>query len=643
MTETRYEKDDEINISEVFSILWHHKIWIAIVTSLVVFYSGHYVLTSDEKYTTTAIFEIQKSNSGGINLPSEFGTIASLAGLGGSIGPSGPELLLERIREREFILKASRTLSLQDDPFFQTYHPKAIDPIWKATIKKLIGWKQREANEQYIIDSTINSNYLKYVLPSLTPGGAVKISVTHEDPKLAAEYANQIMELVRQTVAIEEEKSKEMRLSYLAETLANALQDMELAQQNIKNYTLKNSAAAQENFIVGSLQLDTLRLERREAEEFLSVLKTLRELVKLGDLDASTYDALRVKTPIVDDLDFRRIMGMSETISAWSWPTLDTIDSVSETLSDRISRLEVDITNIEDSAMSYAASAEDQAKLLRDAKIAEATFTVLTEQVKSQTLVAGFKPESFTVFAYATPPIYPSSPKRNLILALGGVLGILFGSVLSLINGIRRGVFYTRSSLLSDVQAAVSLEVNSLTRLARLSGAKLLNALKQRHAPILDEAQVNVADKPIVYLTNSSGRPSASQLGRLMATQSFRSGRNVLLLDLACKSSKERDGNSIGDVAGISINTSDETFDQAQDFGGSAFFTSANFGPQMKALMDAYDQIFICSDDAKSNAGLMAIKSFNPALVVLTRLRKTKKANIQKIKSIHPVSILFHD
>ena len=68
----------------------------------------------------------------------------------------------------------------------------------------------------------------------------------------------------------------------------------------------------------------------------------------------STYEALRVRMPLVDDLDFRRIMGMSETISSWSWPTLDTIESVSETLSDRISRLDVDIANIEESAISYA-------------------------------------------------------------------------------------------------------------------------------------------------------------------------------------------------------------------------------------------------------------------------------------------------
>ncbi|MEE2999667.1 MAG: Wzz/FepE/Etk N-terminal domain-containing protein [Pseudomonadota bacterium] len=642
MTEKSYENEDEIDLSELFATLWYHKIWIAIVTSLSVFFSGYYALNTDKKYTATAIFEIEQNSSNGINLPSEFGALASIAGIGSAVNTSS-EILMERILEREFILKVSQNLSLKDDPLFQTYNPQAVDPIWKATIKKLIGWEKVNRNKRYIIDNVIQKNYLKYVEASRTPGGAIKISITHEDPKLAAEYANQIMELIRQTVATEEEKSKEMRLSYLAETLADALQDMEIAQQNIKNYTLENSAAAQENFIVGSLRLDALRLERREAEEFLLVLETLRDLGDLADLDMSAYEALKVRTPLVDDLDFRRIMGMSETISAWSWPTLDTIESVSETLSDRISRLNVDIANIEDSAMSYAASAEDQAKLLRDAKIAEATFTVLTEQVKSQTLVAGFKPETFTVFAYATPPISPSSPKRNFILILGAVLGIFVGSVLSLINGVRRGVFYTRSSVLYAVQAGITLKVNSLRRLARLPTSKLLNALEQREVAVLDEAQVNVADKPVVYVTHSNGKPSASKIGRLIATQSVRSGQNVLLFDLSHTSRKNSGEIAIKEIEGLSIGQSDEGFEQAQDFGGSAFFTSANFGRQMKALLKAYDQIFICSEDEKSNAGLMAIKSLDPAIILVARLRKSKKANIQKIKSIHPVSILFHD
>ena len=642
MIETSYEKEDVIDLSELFTTLWCHKVLITLVTSIFIFFSGYYALITTKEFTATAIFEIEQTKSNNLNIPSELGALASLAGLGGS-GRSNIEVLMERMMEREFILEASKILSLQDDPLFQTYNPNAVDPFWKAVIKKLIGWEQSEQSVKFIIENKIQSNYLEYVQASQTPGGAIKVSVTHEDPELAAKYANQIMDLVRQTVETEEEKSKEIRLSYLAETLANALQDMEKAQQKIKNYTLENSAAAQENFIVGSLQLDALRLERDEAEEFLSVLKTLQDLVEFGNPDLGAYEALRVRTPLVDDLDFRRIMGMSETISAWSWPTLDTIEIVSESLSDRISRLDVEIATIEDSATSYAASAEDQAKLLRDVKIAEATFTVLTEQVKSQTLVAGFKPDTFKVFAYATPPTSPSSPKRNLILALGAVLGILAGSALSLVNGMRRGVFYTRSSILSATQATVSLNANTLRRLVRLPASKLSTTLEQRDFAILDEAQIIVAEKPIVYVTNSGGKPFALQLGRLMATQSFRSGRNVLLFDLSSQSSKKGDEQSIREVAGIPINTSDETFDQAQGPGGSAFFTSANFRQQIQALMEAYDQIFICSDDAKSNVGLMAIKSVDPALVLLTRLRKTKKTNIQKIKSIHPVSILFHD
>ena len=98
---------------------------------------------------------------------------------------------------------------------------------------------------------------------------------------------------------------------------------------------------------------------------------------------------------------------MSETIGAWSWPDIDTINAVSVTLRDRIKRLDIDIANIEGNAQIYATSAEDLAKYT-GRKIAEATYTVLIEQVKSQSLAAGFQPETFKVFEYATPPLSPS-------------------------------------------------------------------------------------------------------------------------------------------------------------------------------------------------------------------------------------------
>ena len=156
---------------------------------------------------------------------------------------------------------------------------------------------------------------------------------------------------------------------------------------------------------------------------------------------------------------------MSETISAWSWP-IETIDAVSTTLRDRIKRLNIDITNIEENAQIYATIAEDLAKYTRDAKIAEATYTILIEQVKSQSLAAGFQPKTFKVFEYATPPLSPSSPNRTLVLVLGAVLGLTIGCALSLLNSIRRSVYYTKSALLSNSSANLVLKSKPIRRLA---------------------------------------------------------------------------------------------------------------------------------------------------------------------------------
>ena len=144
------------------------------------------------------------------------------------------------------------------------------------------------------------------------------------------------MEQVRILIEEEDRKNKDFRLTYLAETLADALQEMENAQNNLKNYALENSTAAQENFITGSLTLDNLRMELRDANEFIATLEKLEDLVQKGDLNIGAYEALRVHSPLVDDVSFRRILGMSETISAWSWPNLETILNVKATLQDRI-------------------------------------------------------------------------------------------------------------------------------------------------------------------------------------------------------------------------------------------------------------------------------------------------------------------
>ena len=468
MSENFKFKDEATYLSEVFAMLWAQKLMIALITCLSIFLAGYYILTAEKIFTAQALFKLEEKNkTSGFNVPGELGVLASLADFASGSNLSSSKTLLERVSAREFILEMKKKYSLDRDPFFNTYDPNYKDPLWKSTIKKIIGWQKTEQEENAIIDYFVIKSYKENVKFDETDGGAISITLKHADPNKASEYTNAIMEDIRRLVQNESEEAQSRRLDYLSQTLADSLQEMETAQENLKNYALQNSALAQENFISDSLKLDEIRMEKRKVTEIADLLSIIDSFIKSGNVNNSSYDALRSTHPLVDDIDFRRILGMSETISAWTWPEINTITAVSATLRDRIKRLDVDIQKIEENAKIYATSAEDLAKLTRDAKIAEATYTVLIEQVKSQALVAGFQPDTFKVFEYAVPPLAPSFPRRNILLALGVVVGIFIGCALALINSMLRGVFYTKSILITQTNAAVTLKSKPITRLAQ--------------------------------------------------------------------------------------------------------------------------------------------------------------------------------
>ena len=510
-------ENDEINLFEILAALWAHKIIIVLLTTLSVFISGYYLVSKTKKFTASAIFQIEQQNNTAFNVSGELGALASLAGFGGD-SASSTATLFERVKTREFILRLKNKSLLEYDPYFNTYDPNSKDPFWKAKIKELLGWQKTKAERNDLIENTIIKNYQSNVNVGNSDGGAIVISVTHIDPTKAANYANTFMEQIKNLVQQDSDAAQELRLSYLSETLADALQDMELAQKNLKDYALKNSALAQENFISGSLQLDEIRMERRKVGEIESLLSILDTLVKSRNIDSSTYDALRSNYPLVDDIDFRRILGMSETISAWTWPNIETLEAVRATLKDRIKRLDIEIKNIEENAKIYADSAEDLAKFTRDATIAEATYTVLIEQVKSQALAAGFKADTFKVFEYATPPLFPSSPNRSLIVGAGATLGLLLSIILSLINASRRGVYYTNVELISDANASLS-KFKKIRRLSKKTISKIKISSANRRIQEAGEAQMKLANKKLVYVSSYGARLSASEAVRFLATQ----------------------------------------------------------------------------------------------------------------------------
>lgn len=644
MSQNSNLKEDEIDPSELFAALWSQKLLITLFTSLFIFLAGYYTLVAEKKFTVQAIFQIEEFDSNSnFNLPNELGALASLAGLSSGNRTSNIDMLLERANGREFIIAMNTKFLLESDLHFNPYDSNYQDPFWKATIKKIIGWQKSDLEKSNIIERNILKNYRKNVFFEITDSGAISISVTHIDPQKASNYANNFMEEIRKLVENESTSAQALRLNYLSETLADALQEMELAQETLKNYALENSALAQENFISDSLKLDEIRMEKRKVGEIADLLFVIENLIKSQNLDGSSYEMLRTEHPLVDDIEFRRILGMSETISAWTWPELETIEAISATLRDRIKRLNVDIKNIEENAQIYATSAEDLAKFTRNAKIAEATYTVLIEQVKSQALAAGFQPETFKVFEYATPAIAQIYPNRVIVLVLGALLGILLGSTVAVISSIFRGVYYARSTLISDANPELSLQSQKIRRLSRKSIPDIVSYISHRRTVVLDEATLKLANRKIVYVLNCGGRPTATNLARLLASKSAKAGRNVLLCDISGRLKEGIKDKSTSNNSNLQVVNLGSKIDMLTNASSPSFFTSADFSSTIKDLTKRYDQVFFCSGYNHGQLGLMALTEFTPSLVVIASLRRTKKLFIKRIKTRQTIELFFYD
>ena len=108
-----------------------------------------------------------------------------------------------------------------------------------------------------------------------------------------------------------------------------------------------------------------------------------------------------------------------------------------------------------------------------------------------------------------------------------------------MINSNRRGVYYTRSALLFSTNADLALKSKSIRRLARKSIPEITAQLSKHQITALDEADLKLAGKTLIYVVSSGGQPTASNTTRLLAIQSAQSGRNVLICDTTGQVEKE--------------------------------------------------------------------------------------------------------
>lgn len=479
--------EDEIDLRELSLAIWSNWKTVAGATCVSAAFAIAFAVVKEPRFTAEAVFEL-KGTSSGPRIPSEYAGLAAVAGI--NLGKDGTKGVFDRVAGRDFIQRLSGDVELESDPFFSP--PKAqISPFSIGGVRLALGLVSDD-ELSWSASETVTNAYRDAVTVTETKNGSVKVSVEHPEPSRAAVIANAIVERVTTELAQEAKKEQKDTLTYLSDQLADALAEMEATKKAVADFALANSLASPTAFAARSEAMFKLREDLRRAKEMSEAVSELTTtMTGSASLTTDDYRLLRLKSPIIDDVDFRRLVGVPEALDAWQWPPMARLADFESTLRDRIARIERSITELRNEAELYAASTEELAALEREAKVAEATYSVLIEQVKAQSLIVGFQSNMATIYQSATAPERPSSTGKRLIVSLGIILGAFVGVGLALVSALRGGKIYSSDTIFRATGAPLALKIPSLSRLKGM-GRDLFISAQNVTSPRLSDLVVSL-------------------------------------------------------------------------------------------------------------------------------------------------------
>ena len=524
--------NDEINLKEISIILWNFKLFILGCCTLGILCGGFIINIVDKEYTASSIFLLNDDKGSGFPMIGEMGALSSLANFSFDSNSSLPS---DEVMGREFIKQLDQSIDLRGDAFFNSFNPKAQSPRWKSAIKQFFRWSDDRADQEEIIWQGITSSYSKNVELELTKEKAIMISVSHINPDRSADIANAIVSSVLKNRKDKLNTKQNSQIDYLSQTIAKALREVEGTQAKLSDFSLKNNALPLESYLAGTIQLDKLREEISKASELQKSLNKIATLLEDGLTKETDYQSLRAKYPIVDSVEFRRVLGQNEIISTWIWPDLSAVRTVLKTLLERQKLLKIEMMDTELNVKDAGFALEKYAVLERDANVATETYQILIEQVKANSILAGFRPDSSQIYEYASPPLNPSSPNRKLLLALGAVIGLSLGFFIAYTIAILRGVYYSNLAIISEAKAAINMYAGPIVSLRKLTLPKYASGLNSRSRTVLRRLAVEIhqTNQTQIIITSSKSKLTSADVSKSLASYMQSDNFSIGIIDFS--------------------------------------------------------------------------------------------------------------
>ena len=251
--------DDEIDLRELFGVLWAGKkeIILGVVLSALIVVS--YALSLPNKYTSEALLAPRASVGAGGSLgqlASQFGGLASVAGINlGGLGEQGKTAIaVEMLKSRDFFGKYLYEMMLVDLMASEGWNRGANvvvinEELFDMTSQRWV----REVGSEFQVKPSVQEAHEAFVRGFLSvsedkQSGFVTVAVTHYSPSVARDWAAKIVESVNEAVRAREVREAENSIAFLNEQSAKtslvSLNEVfaELIEQQTKTVMLANAS-----------------------------------------------------------------------------------------------------------------------------------------------------------------------------------------------------------------------------------------------------------------------------------------------------------------------------------------------------------------------------------------------------------------
>ena len=249
--------DDEIDLRELFHVLWNGKVLITMVTGLAAIISVFVALSLPNIYQSTAILAPKSDGgTGGLSrLASQYGGLASLAGINlgglGSDGMTKPAIALEKLKSLSFFKQHLYEDVLVDLMAVESWDPSTRQLMYDDEIYDVASNKWlREVDpprQAQPSDQQAHEEFLKLVSISEDKQiGLISVSVEHQSPDIAKRWVelmvSRVSEDLRSKDILEAEESIKFLESQREKTSLVSLDEIfaQLIEEQTKTIMLAN-------------------------------------------------------------------------------------------------------------------------------------------------------------------------------------------------------------------------------------------------------------------------------------------------------------------------------------------------------------------------------------------------------------------